>query len=285
MKNTLKTILLGLILVTGGLTSCTSSDENKASKTALSGEEVLLRYHATEGDEYAMVMDVDMKMGEENGMKMNLKMDMDYKVGEVSADKSYYNSSTIKRVVMKMNMAGMDVSYDSDSETHEGMGATMHTIYSKMIGVEIKSKSSNRGEILESPNFNEIFGDQEAIKKQMSESMDKVSSSAIEYPEEAVKVGSTWSKLVTTKGKFPMDLNTTYTVKEITDTEVILSVSGDMKMKNGETDNLGKLSGESIIDIKTGFLKSMTMNQNMEMDMMGKKMDMKNNIKMTMTKK
>ena len=286
MKKIIRKSLFVLMLSTGVMVSCTNTneDKNNTSSTSLSESEILLRYHPKQGDEYVTKFDMDMKMDGEQSMNMEMDMDMVFKIGEVNKDNSYYSSMVINRVVTDMNMNSMKIKYDSDLETQEGMGEMMGKIYSKMINVDIKSKLSNRGEILEAPNFAEMFAGNEAVKKQMEESSDMTNNSTIQYPEEPVKVGSTWDVEIEKAGATAMNVKSTYTVKEITDTEVVLTIVGNVLADSNNTMSM-KMLGESVLDRESGFMKKMNLGTDMKMEVMGKKMDMKMDMKMTMIKK
>ncbi len=73
-------------------------------------------------------------------------------------------------------------------------------------------------------------------------------SGGIQYPEEKVSVGSTWSTEVNQKG---MKVNTKYTVTKISDGKVYLDVTGDVTGMG-----TGKLTGAVVIDAVTGMQDS-----------------------------
>jgi len=77
------------------------------------------------------------------------------------------------------------------------------------------------------------------------------SSNAINFPEEEVSVGSSWTSEEENNG---MKMSITYTVANIADGSVFLDVSGDVSGLG-----TGTIKGEATIDISTGIQKSTSM--------------------------
>lgn len=188
---------------------------------------------------------------------------------------------------MNMKNPMMNVDYDSSNPNSEDpVSAEMHKTMGAMIDKSMVSKLSNRGVLLETPNYEEIFGDDPEMAGQIDQMNQSLASSFITYPENAVKVGDSWNATTEIAGQAPMTQEFTYTVKEITPTNVILNVDGTIKLSpEAMMSGSGDFNGTMTINRLDGFVQSSVLKQNLNMSVMGMDMKTVTDINVTMTKK
>ena len=196
-------------------------------------ESVVLRYNYKKGDIY----EIKMKMTQEMGaiMAQTTNTVMSQKTVDVKGD-TIVNESKIEKMTMDMVQGGQVMNYDSSNNDDEldEMGKMMKTQMAPILSAVITSKSSSLGDVLDVaivPNLPKVA------------QMGKQNSSVV-YPKEAVKIGTTWSEI---KDESGMTMKIQYTVKTISEKEVILAVGGDI---SGMA--TGTISGDMTIDKSSG---------------------------------
>ncbi len=208
-----------------------------SSLTSTAQESVLLRHNYTKGDSYITNQSVKQGMGLQGGMNMKISM------GMIVTDVSENNikmESKISSVAMDMMQGGMTMSYDSNNKDVEldQMGQMLKSQLDPMMEATIHTSIDNLGNILETrteptiPAMSQLTG----------------TSNYMNYPEEKVVVGSSWSTENDNQG---MKMNITYTVAAIADGIVTLDVSGNVTGAG-----TGNIKGISTIDIESGIVKS-----------------------------
>lgn len=217
----------------------------------------LLRLNYNVGDQYLVSMNVS--QGEK--MDMNFEMSMDVK--EIQ-DTIYNVEMGIKRIMMKMSQGDMQMSYDSNVGEAEldDMGKMMKTQFEPLLAAKIFTKMSHRAESLGTTVEPDIPGMDQFTQN----------SGTVVYPEEAVKVGDSWTAEKTEKG---MEMKFKYTVKSIEKTVVNVEITGTISNVAE-----GTISGVMEIEKATGNVNSTSMDMNMNIS--GQEMIM--NIGMTSTK-
>lgn len=219
----MKRILIALLVIT--------------SLTLTAQESVLLRHNYTKGDSYITNQSLKQGMGLQGGMNMKITMGMI--VTEVS-ENSINMESKITSVAMDMMQGGMSMSYDSNNKDEEldEMGQMLKSQFDPMMKATIFTSIDNLGNMIETRT--------EPTIPQMSQITRN--SNYMNYPEEKVAVGSSWSTENDNQG---MKMNTTYTVASIADGIVTLDVTGNVTGAGA-----GNIKGNSIIDIESGVVKS-----------------------------
>ena len=206
--------------------------------SATAQESVLLRLNYNEGDNYLLTVDAKQNMGLQGGMNMNMTMGVI--ITEVGA-KNIKTESKITSVVMDMMQGEMSMSYDSNKKEAEldQMGQMMKSQFDPMMKATIHTSLDNLGNMIETkiepaiPGMEQLTG----------------SASTINYPEEKVSVGSSWTSENENQG---MKMTMNYTVSSIAGGVVTLDVSGDMSGAVGT----GTIKGKTTIDISTGISKN-----------------------------
>jgi len=198
---------------------------------------VLLRANYNKGDKYSMTIEQIQNMGLQGGVNMTMSMEMEFT--DITKEK-ITSKSKIKAVKMDMMQGSTQMSYDSTDKDAklDQMGQALKAEIDPMLLSTIITVMNPRGKTLSTkidpPNpAMDQFTDQ---------------SSSIQYPEEKVSVGSTWTSQDENQG---MKLNTVYKVAKIESGTVYIDISGTVT-GIGE----GTIKGNTEIDIATGTQKS-----------------------------
>lgn len=199
-------------------------------------QEVLLRYNTQKGDVYEAKMIMKQEVGA--FMATTTETLMTLKIKDVSDDE-IVNEMTIDGMKLNMIQGENIINYDSSLSDDEldDAGKMMKAQMQPVFEAVISTTQNKLGEILKvsvEPN-----------NPQASQMVDQSTSTV--FPEEAVKVGSSWTD---TKDQNGLKVISTYTVKSITKDQVDLKVEGDISGLG-----TGKMSGEMKIDKETGMIK------------------------------
>lgn len=201
-------------------------------------------------------------------------------------DNNYNLTNTFTKVTATMSAMGQDMNFDSDKkEDMDGeMGKSMKDIINKpknvivdKQGKIIKDKSDttkkDSGGGMMSMMMQQFLGNQE-------ESGFGVSEAFMIIPKNA-KAGFSWSDSSSKEG---IKKSTTYTIKEIKSAEAIVTISGNLvadtktEMQGMEISSktTGKITGEEIVDLKTGLIKqrTTTLESSGNMEAMGQEIPM-----------
>ncbi|WP_439131928.1 DUF6263 family protein [Polaribacter sp.] len=223
-------------------------------------ESVVLRMNYEKGAVYENTMTIKQEMGA--AMSMGMTIIVDSKIVDVQGD-SYESEMKFTKMTMDMLQGGNVLSYDStksDDELDAG-GKMMKMQVAPMLKAVMYAKGNDRGEVNEIRVEPNVPGMEDMANQ----------SSSVVYPEEAVKVGSTWTMEKEEKG---MKMNFIYTVKEITEDKVIVVVSGDV---GGMA--TGKIKGNLEIEKSSGL--PLDSKIDMEMNVNGQEVASKVTMKMT----
>ncbi len=225
-------------------------------------ESVLLRLNYEKGATYGTTMIIKQEMGTVMSMEMNI--DVEALITDVKED-SYECKMSFSRMTMDMLQGGTAINYDSTKSDDEldATGKMMKKQMAPMLKAVMFAKGNNRGEIEEMKIEPNVPGMEDMVNK----------SSQVVYPEEVVKVGSSWTMKRDEKG---MKMNFTYTIKSITNDKVILDISGDV---SGMA--TGKISGDMEIEKSSGI----PLDSNIDMNMNVSGQELVSNISMKMNKK
>ncbi len=252
MKNIVKgTVLFAFVFI---LASC-------GKKEGGTGEKVQLRFQPETGKEYHTEMTIhsETKM---MGMSIPLEMVVEYKmVPEEVSDSTVLVRFEYARIFMKMQnpMTGA-VEYDSKTpEEAKGIGADkIAEIYSDIIGTSFKVKFDPYGNVLEtldvSPDMNQVMG-AFSNATDMKQYLQNVVPAFPDYP---VAKGDSWNKTIVTEDEAGLKIETTYTVKKVTDQTVELELNGKVIPAVKDSANMmievsGTLDGDMTIDRSSGW--------------------------------
>lgn len=235
-------------------------------------------------------MDMDMM-----GVKMKMRLEFDAVVSRLD------DESTAERTVISMLMEDVVISMDVDGETliyNTRTGENnvpedqteIIAAFAMMEDMDMHMAYDQYGAIIEITNAEEVV-DAMLSKMKNNEGLDSATMammrpslvesirseggmnqsglSAVQYPEEAVRIGSSWTDDQTLSGgMLPLNLVSTYTVSDIRDGKVYVDVSSQMSDAGGNPlkelfDAAGSFSGTVVIDAETGWVVSNTMEVDM----------------------
>ncbi|WP_299839713.1 DUF6263 family protein [uncultured Tenacibaculum sp.] len=199
-------------------------------------EKVLLRLNYKKGDRYETYMKMNQDLGEAV-MKMEMKMNMLVE-GVTSDNKSYdtKNQFTYLGTIIT-NKGKEEVNYNSDmkeedlSDDAKKFRKDMATLLATKIFINVDKRGKSVLTKLEPEQVKDI----EQLTNQFQ---------SVVYPEKAVSVGSSWKSTQNSNG---IEIEITYTIKEITDTLVKAELFGKIPLLPG-----ARIEGDLEIDKKTG---------------------------------
>ncbi|WP_349554655.1 hypothetical protein [Pseudotenacibaculum sp. MALMAid0570] len=238
-----KVTFLALFLVTLGITA----------------QSVKLEYKLKKGDKFL----IEMKM------KQNMAPIMDMDIGLIMTTETVgvkegiiENKSQIKRMKMDISAQGETMSYDTSKKASEltDEEKKMHEEIGPILDMVIYQTLDKTGEILSQKTVPEL--------KQADQLLNQNQITAMVYPKEALKVGSTWDFNQSMNG---IKMKAVYKVAKITSNTLFADISGTME---GVAD--AKLKGKLEIDLASG----MPAKVNMDIDMGTSAMGLKMNIQM-----
>lgn len=210
-------------------------------------ESVVLKYNYKKGDKYVMEMSFKQNMGLAGQTSMMLTANMN--VNE-SSKEQFKLANNIKRVVANMSQGGKSVNYDSNKKDSEldAEGKKLKTQFASVLKSTSYTTFDSRGKILKVTVEPSIPG-ANTNQGLMTYSV---------FPEEAVKVGSTWTNDQDIQG---MKLKMVYTVSKITSKSVETTISGSINIMGIS----GKITGAATFDRKTGNTDYMKMDTSVSM--------------------
>jgi hypothetical protein len=235
--------------------------------TTYAQKSVMLKYNLKNGDKFistmAMNQEIDMDV---QGQSMVINQDMDfefgYSVSDVVAD-SFDLHTTINAIKMNQSVMGMEIKYDSkDTSTYNNamVGTKISDQMNKLIGQEIISTTSVDGNV-GTIDLGDLDKDNEVAGNMKS------SFSQAVYPNHKVKIGESWENDITTSGIAEMSMHITYTLAKATRKQAFIEVKGTIDSPDATTKLKGTISGEMIVDRKTGWVTHSTFDQDFEMQM------------------
>jgi|TARA_Y100000385_G_scaffold290474_1_gene363754 hypothetical protein len=216
-------------------------------------ESVVLRLNFDAGDSYTTTVQLDQKMGAQGGMTMTMAMNS---LVSNADSEAIALESKINSIVMNMDQGGMTMNYDSTKSDEEldQMGQMMKSQFDPLLKATIFNSMDLYGNVLETRMEPSLAGMEQFT----------VNQNAINFPKEAISVGSSWVSETSQQG---MNVTTKYAVNTITDGMVLLDISGTVSGV-GE----GSLKGTSSVDISNGLQTNATVEmtvsvQGMEMNL------------------
>jgi hypothetical protein len=251
-----------------------------------------IQLNLVKGETYSQRMNSDLSItqdleGQSIVIKMNVFGKMSYKVTNI-IDTIYDMEVKYESLGMKMDMQGNTISYSSENTTSSDQ---INKIMRLMTTKSFIIRMSKKGKIVEVKNIGNLFdvfngftgitdAQKQELKAMMAESYGETTfkgnvemSSAI-FPSTPVAKGESWKTKTKIQSKMSMDIENTFTLKEITDSYYILTSSAkltpdpkaDFVVSNGiemKYNLTGTMTGEIKIDKKTGWTISGSYDQNL----------------------
>ena len=171
-------------------------------------------------------------------------------------------SNTLKRMILKGNSMGQDMTFDSDKK--EDLDGQIGQTLKDKIGASQEIQVDKRGKVMKVDNSGvpKKAGMSDIMKMTSEMSEGQPYTFLIQLPAKTLKPGDSWTDSVGTSAM--MKTVTTYKLKSIGAEGAAVSFSGTVAQKgsieqNGteiQMDMTGKTTGESLFDAGTGLLKS-----------------------------
>ncbi|AWW30597.1 hypothetical protein DN752_10945 [Echinicola strongylocentroti] len=260
---------------------------------------VLLQLDLAEGETYYQKSTMESHISQEFGgnnfdIDMNIVGDMSLKVLEVAGD-SYLMEAKFDKMSMAMKMQTMEMAFSSEDADKEDSNP-LSKMFGKMAEKPFSIKMSKKGKILEVSGMDEAFSSavDEVAEVLGDDQLDKVKSQMKQnfgengmlgnlqltspiFPEDKVEPGDTWDATITSSMN-GVDANhqITYTYVKKENDQYYLQANGNTKMAQSEKvdpsvmpfpmtyDMGGTLNATIILDAKTGWIKTIDLDQAME---------------------
>lgn len=236
--------------------------------SAFGQKSIELKYNLNEGDIYNYVMDLDQDIVfETNGQTMALDMKMTFemlqKVDEVTSD-SIKLEGMIKKVKMSQAIFGMEVKYDSEdpASAENPMVAQMATEFEKLLDKPYYMTMDHRGSL----GHMDLSGLSE--NDELANNINSGSQFAV-YKKGKVSVGESWEEDIQPVENSDMKYHLKYTLLKLTGKQATIKFDGVItanEMSDVDLNLNGTMTGEMIVDAKTGWLIESKMDQELSMD-------------------
>ncbi|NVK26610.1 MAG: hypothetical protein HWE14_01135 [Flavobacteriia bacterium] len=237
--------------------------------SSLAQEKVTLRLTPHVGDEF--VVSIDQRqvinqtvMGMEQIINQDQTLRMVYECTG-NADGVIEMDATIDGVKMETSGITGEMSYDSDNPEAEPEGEAL--VYSAMIGSVLKAQFDKYGALNELTGIDAIidkvaaaFGfvegsDYEMFKEEMANTISDETfkkdfgAAMLQFPKEELGVGDTWTQTSSFTAKILFNVETTYTVEEITKDSIILMAEGVLSTTSENSDPISVNGMELLYDL------------------------------------
>ncbi|MDP7336795.1 MAG: DUF6263 family protein [Candidatus Marinimicrobia bacterium] len=221
MKKALK--IIGIMLVLGFIANCGGDRDH------------LLRYNVEDGDSYNLTFTMSME-----GL-LTIEMNMGSTLDIISTnDNEIVTRTSFNSISMDMSMSGESVSYDSRNPGGSEFSNTMHKLLSPMLSAKLETTFNDRGSVLKAPDFASIFDNNPDLQAQMSDMTKQMENMFVEYPEKALKIGESFNYGLKND---EVTYTSVLTLTEVTDTEYIFKITGDVSASSGGQDVTGTMTG------------------------------------------
>lgn len=248
---------------------------------------VLIRYQPKIGStlksEMGALMDITILTGgQEIKTEVNMGFDMLY---QTKSRKSDVNEIEIvfDKITMDMNNPMMSGSYNSETiDENDSFALKIAESFKGVLNTTLPVKVDTKGAITEPIDIVKYFP--QIPESKAKELKDQMSNQFIQFPENKVKVGDTWT--MNTSLNQVGEIEYTYTLKSINKGELLLSVEGEMLNNDAMKMEMlnAVIAGDITLDRKTGetLVSTIVMELDMKMENQGNAMDMKMKAEITL---
>jgi len=262
------------------------------SQQATAQKKVLLKYNLKAGDKYIThsVTNQDITMqaqGQTITMNQVITSDLTTEVKKATSD-SIVTANTMDKMTMDQTMFGQELKYDSsDPSTYaSGRGKQIGDALNKMIG-KVYSITMDRLGNIGNYDLGNLLKDGGKVSGNL-----KSGSSYIIFPKHKIRVGDSWEADIKPMKTDNMQVHMKYALKKLAGKKATITIDGTITANKVNGNNLninGTISGEAVVDVKTGWTKSSQLSQDVKMKMerngMEIPMEISSTIKTTSEKK
>ncbi|MCB0476654.1 MAG: hypothetical protein KDC84_00725 [Crocinitomicaceae bacterium] len=196
----------------------------------------------------------------ENGQFGRMEFTIEDEV--VSADESGTHQMNFYYRRMSMEIQGQ--SYDSDFPDQGQFSRLVHQQLSFLFNKPMKGIVKSNGETKIIEDFTQWPGYDELNPKIAKSFEESFSHRNISLPTDEITEGDSWTANVERESNgMLMDMDMTYTLKSVSDDEIVIDLRGTMKSKSGMS-MTGNITGEMILDGQTHYNKSVKMDFDMK---------------------
>jgi hypothetical protein len=256
MKKTITFFIITLIFI--GLTGFSANP----------AKSVLLRYNLKKDQTFLMKIktnqNISMTMNDQDiSIMQNVTLDQKATVTELTEAKSYVLDITYDRIQFNQNAMGMEITWDSDDKSEnqspmvQQIAGQLGTSIGKTIALEIDQNgnaiSNNKTDVMGETN---ISGFETGM--------------LVVFPDHEIKAGDSWEVTVKPDPSSDYTITSVYTLDEIKGKSAYISFEGTVTGTEaaGNAAKIdGSISGKSVIEIATGWLKEASVHQNLTMDL------------------
>lgn len=262
-----------------------------------SSDPVTLRLNLKEGATYEYNTTMDQKIttsvaGQSYASNINMASTIYMKVEKKYGDDSMLLQTKYTHMVVNTSAMGQTTSFDSNDSSTES-GSELGKIFKVMSQNPVSITADPSGKIIRIDRIDQLSksidasmnGGNPAMKKMMESLFNEQTykhafTNLNMYENKPVNIGDTWNQDISMTSFVPIDINLTYTVKEINPSNVVLNVTGDIQSTSDSTTIsgmtipihvTGKQTGIYTIDRATGLITTGNVDQDIhtKMSMMG----------------
>lgn len=249
-------------------------------------KKVLLKYNVKQGEKYVSHItanqDIDMEaQGQTITMNQIITTDVSTVISEVT-HKEIKTTNMVERLTMKQTMFGQVFNYDSSDSTTFASGRgkqisnAMGNIIKKPYGITMDHLGN-----ISSYDLSALLKDNNKISGNI-----KSGSNYVIFPDHKVKAGDSWVADIKPMKTDNMKIHMKYTLKKLSGKKATIALEGTITARKieGQTINLsGTLSGEAVVNKKTGWTMSTNLTQDIKMKIEKNGMEIPMNISSTIT--
>lgn len=266
--------------------------------------QITLSFNPAKGSTYQYTLDMTQKikqnlMGQNIDMNQNMRTVYDMHIIENNS-KEIKASFTYRTVFYEMINPMMNMKYDSNgsNENTTGIDGIMAKIFGSLINKSFDITILSDGTVSSVNGMDAIVEDMmtaigsDMMSQQVAAGMkEQFSNEAMRttfeqsfkiYPTSKIKPGESWTvDQETTSGGMDMLINTTYTLKSVTNNKATIVVASNISGMDGQLK--GTQNGEMILDATTGMQDNSKMTQNIEGNISANGMEVGMNIESLIT--
>jgi hypothetical protein len=238
-------------------------------------KKVSLSYKLEQGKTFDVLTEIDQEISfETNGQVMILDQVIATKSVSV-IDNTTSEDLTIKTslgaIRTVQSIFGMEIVYDSEDEATKSnpMAEQMSAAFEKLLGASYSTVIDTKGNVLKY-DLGEFANNEEMTNNISS------GNSYIVFPDGKVSVNDTWEADIKPLDKSDMKVSSKYTLIKASKKSVTVGVVSTISANNMDGEDMkmeGTIIGELLVNPKTGWTVSSTMEMEIEMEMV--KDDMK----------
>ena len=238
-------------------------------------KKVSLSYKLEQGQSFDVLTEIDQDIVfETNGQTMALEQIITTKSVSVIDNTSGEELSiktSLGAIKTIQSIFGMEIIYDSEDETTKNnpMAEQMSAAFEKLIGASYTTVIDNKGNVLKY-DLGE-FADSEEMTNNISSG-----NSYIVFPEDKIVVGDSWEADIKPLDDSDMKVSSKYTLVKASKKSATINVVSTISANNMDGEDMkmdGTITGILLVNPKTGWTVSSTMDMEIEMEMV--KDDMK----------